>query len=203
MKKILATTALVGLLIAGGATSARAGALPGAPGAPGAPVAPGAAGAPGAADLGSRVGASRSLCSGGRVFYRASHTGTAFAQASGANSAVTGGPGVTLTISRSTTFTVGGSITSTGGISASAVIATVKADVGVTVQASRSGTTTNSGAWRVPGNYTIGRLAIGSLKYSGRVTKYLENSGCQQLSQGTVSYNAPRNEWHFQTSRVS
>jgi hypothetical protein len=137
------------------------------------------------------------------VFYRATHTGTSFAQASGANSAVTGGPGVTLTISRSTTFTVGGSITTTGGISASAVVATVKADIGVTVQSSRSGTTTNSGAWRVPGNYRVGRLAIGSLKYSGRVTKYLENRACQQLGLATVSYNAPRDEWHFQTSRVS
>jgi hypothetical protein len=145
----------------------------------------------------------RSLCSGSRVVYKATKSGAVFSQASGANSAVTGGPGVTLGISKTRTFTVGGSITTTSGISASAVVASVKADVGVTIQASRSGTTTNSGSWRFPSNYKIGRLAIGSIKYSGRVTKYLENKNCVLVNLGAASYNAPKNEWHFSTSRVS
>lgn len=143
------------------------------------------------------------LCSGSRIVYKATKSGSAFARASGKNSSVTGGPGVTLTISTSTTYTVGGSLTTTTGITAGSVVASVKADIGVTVQASRSGTTSASGAWKVPSSYKQGRLELGSIKYSGRVTKYLENRNCQLVQQATTSFNAPRNEWHFQTSKVA
>jgi hypothetical protein len=146
---------------------------------------------------------SRSLCSGSRTFYKASKSSKTFKQASGANSSVTGSRGTTLTISKSTTFTVGGSITASAGISAGAVIASVRADLGVTIQASRSGTTTTSGAWKVPSSYNVGRLKIGSYKYAGHVVKYLENRNCGLVTRGITSFNAPRNEWHFSHSKVS
>ncbi|WP_156109993.1 hypothetical protein, partial [Cryobacterium sp. MLB-32] len=140
----------------------------------------------------------QSLCSGSRVVYQSSTTGGPFVQASQANSSVTGGPGVTLGISTSTSFTVSGSITATTGISVSNVIASVKADVGVTIGSSKTGSTTNSGSWTVPATYNVGRLAIGAAKYSGSTRRYLENSNCVLVFQNSTSYNAPQQEWHFQ-----
>lgn len=146
----------------------------------------------------------KSLCSGSRTYTKATNTGVAFQQAGGDYSSVTGGPGVHLSISTTRTFTVSGTITSTAEVSADAVIASVKSGVGVSIGKSQSGTTTNSGLWVVPSNYKIGRLAIGSMKYRGTVTKYLENSNCVAVKLGSsASYNAPKREWHFQTTRVS
>jgi hypothetical protein len=110
----------------------------------------------------------KSFCSGSREYYTVSSAGYTFQQASGANSAVTGGPGVTLTIGTS-----------------------------------KSGTTSSSGAWRVPANYKIGKLQIGALKYQGTIRKYLENSSCTSVLRATTIYNAPQQAWHFQTSRVA
>ena len=145
-----------------------------------------------------------SLCSGSTIVYKNSTTGSAFTQASGVNSSVTGGGGVTLQISTSTTFTVSGSITATADVSASVAIATVKQGYGVTIGASKSGTTSTSGSWKVPSTYKVGRLQIGAMKYTGSVTKYVENKACVLAQVGkAATYNAPKQEWHFQTSKVS
>jgi hypothetical protein len=117
---------------------------------------------------------------------------------------VTGGPGVTLKISMSVTFSVSGSISSSAEVSGSVVVATVKAQLGSTIGATFSGTATSSGAWTVPSDYQIGRLAIGSNKYAGTVTKYVENTNCVWVKIGTsATYNAPAKEWHFRTSKVA
>lgn len=144
------------------------------------------------------------VCSGSRTFTKVANDSITFKQASGNNSSVTGGPGVTLTISKSTTFTVGGSISGTADLSVGAVIAAVKGALGVTIQGSRAGTSSTSGAWKVPSTYKVGRLAIGANKYAGTVTKYLENKGCVAVKIGSsAKYNAPKNEWHFKTSKVA
>lgn len=175
MRRIIASTALAAMLLVGGANAASA-----------TDVTP------------------QGLCPGGREVYKASNSAVAFTQASGGNSSVTGGPGVTLSISTSTTFTVSGSIGTNVDITASAAILAIKQGYSVTVQASRSGTTTNSGSWTVPASYNVGRLQIGAMKYAGTVTKYLENTSCVLVKKGsTVTYNAPKNEWHFESSRVS
>lgn len=185
MKKILATGLVVAALMLGGGTSAFADTATN-------PTAQSSTPSP------------QSLCSGSLIVYHSSTGAGAFSQASGPNSAVTGSAGVTLAISTSTSYTVSGSITATAGVSVSNVVATVKADVGVTIGQSKTGTTTNSGSWTVPSSYNIGRLAIGALKYSGSVTKYLENSNCVLIQQGSpATFNAPRNEWSFQASKVS
>lgn len=148
--------------------------------------------------------ASASQCSGSRTFTKVSNDSITFKQASGNNSSVTGGPGVTLTISKSTSFTVGGSITKSADVGVDLVIASIKSSLGVTVQASRTGTSSTSGAWKVPSSYKVGRLAIGANKYKGTVTKYLENKGCVNVKLGSsAKYNAPKKEWHFKTSKVS
>jgi len=145
-----------------------------------------------------------SLCSGSNQKNTANNKSITFTRASGANSSVTGGPGVTLTISKSTTFSVSGSITGSSSVSASVVVATVQAQVGATIGASYSGTSSSSGAWTVPSTYQIGRLEIGSNKYAGTVTHYVENSNCVWVQSGTsAAYDAPAKEWHFKTSKVA
>ncbi|GAB3142616.1 hypothetical protein [Marisediminicola antarctica] len=177
MKKTLATAIIATLMVLGGTTSAMA------------------------ADPGNA--SPQGLCSGSRIVFKSTTTGGPFVQASQPNSSVSGGPGVTLGISTSTSFTVSGSITATTGITVSNVVASVKADVGVTIGASKTGTTTNSGSWTVPATWNVGRLAIGTAKYSGTTKRYLENSACTLVLQNSTSYNAPQQEWRFQTSRVS
>lgn len=178
MKRFLATALCGALLVVGGATTASADDAP--------PISP------------------LSLCSGSNIIYKTSNASTTFTQASQSNSSVTGGPGVTLAISTSATFTVSGTISSSVDVTASTVVASVKSSLGVSITTSKSGTTTNSGSWVVPLDYEIGRLAIGSMKYKGTVTKYLENSNCVQVQQGTsAAYNAPVNEWHFQHTKVA
>lgn len=165
-------------------------------------------GSPASADSGTSTGGSEvspaSLCSGSYTFFKTNNTGIQFTQASQPNSSVTGGPGVTLSISTSTTFTVSGTVSASAEVSTSAIFASVSATMGVSITNSKSGTTTNSGSWTVPSNWNIGRLAIGAMKYKGTVTKYLENKDCVDVQVGSsASYNAPQNEWHFQTSKVS
>jgi hypothetical protein len=144
------------------------------------------------------------LCSGSRVVYRTANSSITFTRASQSNASVTGNGGVTIGISTSTTFTVSGSITTTADVTLSAVVGSVKSSMGVTIGASRSGTTSNSGSWTVPTSWQIGRLEIGSNKYAGTTTKYLENSNCVLVKMGTAAtYNAPAQEWHFKTSRVA
>src|SRR5690606_16475405 len=118
-------------------------------------------------------------CEGGRHVYKVSHESKRFTQAKGANSSVTGSGGVTLKISKSTSFTVGGSISDTREVSVGRVIASVKRKLNVTIQAKRKGKSSVSGAWTVPANWEIGRLAIGSIKYKGTVTRYVENRACK------------------------
>jgi hypothetical protein len=82
-------------------------------------------------------------------------------------------------------------------------IESVMSSTGVTIGASRSATTSNSGSWTVLSSWQIGRLEIGSNKYAG-TTKYVENSNCVLVKMGSAAtYNAPRQEWHFKTSRVA
>jgi hypothetical protein len=138
------------------------------------------------------------------VVYKASNSSITFTQASGSNSSVTGGPGITLTISRATTFTVGGSLGASIDVSGSIEVVTIKQAYNVTLTASKSGTSTSTGSWTVPSTYKVGRLAIGAFKYKGTVTKYVENKNCVLVKFGTAAqYNAPANEWSFQRSRVA
>lgn len=158
----------------------------------------------GATDASAAGASPDSLCSGDLYVNRATNASITFTQASGPNSSVTGGPGVTLGISTSTTFTVGGSITASAEVDASAVVAAVKVSTGVTITTSKSGTTAVSGSWTVPSNWQLGRLAIGSNKYQGTVTRYHERKDCSLARVGSSAlYNAPANEWTFNTTRVA
>jgi hypothetical protein len=124
-----------------------------------------------------------------------------FARASGAHSSVSGDPGTTLTISRSTTFTVTGSLGVTSSISASAIVATAQSQLNITLSGSVSGTSSSSGAWTVPSSYTNGgALQIGAMKHSGMIKKYhAKPADCSNGAfVSSTTYNAPDdNGWYF------
>jgi hypothetical protein len=182
MKKAIGAMALAVLIVAGSGSAASA--------------------APGKAADDGQV-RPNAECSGSNIVYKTTGVSSVFTQAAGSLSSVTGGPGVTLEISTSETFEVSGSISATTSVSLSSVVASVQQDVGVTIGVSKSGTTTNAGSWTVPSDYVLGRLALGAVKYSGTTTQYLENSGCNLIKQGeSAAFDAPSQEWSFQTSRV-
>ena len=124
-----------------------------------------------------------------------------FTRASGFNSAVSGDPGVTLTISRTTTFTVSGSLGATSSISGSVIVLTAQQQLNVTLTATFSGQSSSSGSWTVPSSYTNGgKLEIGSRKHRGTIEKFqAKPSNC---TNGTLlastTYNAPEDGWYFQ-----
>lgn len=152
----------------------------------------------------SPVSSPSSLCEGGRIVYTARDASTAFTVASGKDATVSGESDITLSISRSTTFSVGGSITSTTGVSVSAGVAAVKEDIGVTISANYSGTSSSSGSWKVPHNWKLGRLEIGSIKHTGSVQRYVENKACKLVASGDpLRYKAPERGWSFRHVHVS
>lgn len=124
-----------------------------------------------------------------------------FTKASGFNSTVSGDPGITLNISRTTTFTVGGSLGITSSISGSIIVLTAQSQLGITLTASISGTSSSSGSWTVPNNYPRGgRLTIGARKHRGTIEKFrAKPADCTNGSLiASTSYNAPEEGWHFQ-----
>jgi len=145
-----------------------------------------------------------SQCEGGVTFYKATNNSTTFTQASGRDSSVTGSNGITLTISRSTTFGVTGTFSATTSVSVNAGVAAVKQDYGWSVAVNKSGTSSSSGAWKVPNSYKIGRLTIGALKHRGAVQQFVQNRACKNVATGSAAtYNMPENGWSFQHSKVS
>lgn len=128
-----------------------------------------------------------------------------FTRANGTRAVVSGDPGVTLTISTTTTYTVGGTLGGNTQVSASIVILTIQQQLNYSITASLSGTTANSGSWTVPNSYTNGgRLEIGGRKHSGAVQKYRAKP--QDCSNGALlgaaSYNAPEDGWYFKHTKL-
>lgn len=147
-------------------------------------------------------------CVPGRTTYVTTASANGFQRASGANASVTGSAGVTLSISTTTTFTVGGSVTGTVDVGVSAAWKLISAKLGgavaVGVNASFAGASTSTGAWTVPSTYKTGRLEIGAIKYVGRVQKVKYNTGCGIVNVGTAAtFNVPKDEWHFRHTKVA
>jgi hypothetical protein len=145
------------------------------------------------------------VCGAGDYNYEAVADSYTFTRASGNNSVVTGDPGVTLSISKTTTFTVGGTLGGTSSISASVVVATIQQQLNYSITASLSGTTTDSGTWTVPSDYTNGgRLEIGARTHSGAVQKYAAKPA--DCSNGRLvsatNYNAPEAGWYFKQTKL-
>jgi hypothetical protein len=147
----------------------------------------------------------RAACGAGDYNYQAVADTYVFTRASGANAVVSGDPGVTLSISKTTTYTVGGTLGGTSSISGSVIVATIQQQLNYSITATMSGTTTNSGSWTVPASYTNGgQLEIGARKHSGAIQKYAAKPA--DCSNGrlvaTTNYNAPQVGWFFKTTKL-
>lgn len=144
-------------------------------------------------------------CGAGDFNYKTVGDKYTFTRANGTRAVVNGDPGVTLTISTTTTYTVGGTLGGTSQISASIVILTIQQQMNYSITASLSGTTANSGAWTVPKSYTNGgRLEIGARKHSGAIQKYAAKpKDCSNGKLvGATSYNAPEDGWYFKHTKL-
>ena len=98
-------------------------------------------------------------CGYGDYNYVNTSYGYVFTRASGTQSAVSGDPGVTISISTSTSFTVSGTLGGNTQISASIVVLTVQQSMSISITAGFTRTTTNSGAFQVPWDWTNRRNA--------------------------------------------
>ena len=145
-----------------------------------------------------------SLCEGGVTSRKAREISTTFNVATGANSVVSGDRGVTLSISRTTVFSVAGTVSATASVSVSDVLTTVKKDVGVAVTVTKSGTSSSTGSWTVPKEMKRGQLQIGSVKHKGSVQAYVQNRNCKNVATGTAAaYNIPETGWNFHHVKLS
>lgn len=143
---------------------------------------------------------------GNHVFYRVHNKAIYFKQAKGKYSSVAGDPGVTLGISKSRTFTISGSITSTVDVQADVVFAKVGASVGVTVGGSYSGQSEISGSWTVPHTRKYrngGVLSIGTRKYKGVIRKFEETGSCNNKLIWKAYYNLPQQRFYFHHAPVA
>lgn len=142
----------------------------------------------------------------GETYYVVSAPGPAhFKKSSSPYSSVTGGPGVTIAISRSKTFTVGGSITGTVSADAGIILAKVGTSVSIQGSTSWSDNVTVGGSFTVPSTWKVGRLSIGTMGYNG-TWKYVQSrpSDCAAITlRGGSYYDIPRDEFHFPSERVS
>lgn len=75
---------------------------------------------------------------------------------------VYGQSGVTLTIQKGTSYTVGGSVTGTTGVDAGILFAKASASLAISVTASRTTSTIFTGSWKVPATQAWGWLEVGT-----------------------------------------
>lgn len=134
-----------------------------------------------------------SLCSGGATVYQVHGDTYKFTVAY----FTTGGPNITLTIARSTEYSITGSVQATGGITASIDVLQVSGQISQQVAVSFSNSGSVSGAWTVPSTYKLGELAVGTNVHSGTVVKYLQNSSCALVQQASSAYRLPVKAWSF------
>ena len=144
-------------------------------------------------------------CPNGGTTYRTVGDDYTFTRAAGNQAVVSGDPGVTLQISKTISFTVGGTLGGNTTVSASAVVLTVQQQLNYSITGSYTATSSNSGAWTVPATYTNGgRLEIGARKHTGWVYKYQLTATCSlgnQIGSG-ANYNAPEEGWYFKRSKL-
>jgi hypothetical protein len=78
------------------------------------------------------------------------------------NGRVYGQRGVTLSISKGVSKTIGGSVTGTGTAEAGLIFAKASASLSISVEVSRTTTTTFGASWKVPKSQDVGWLEVGT-----------------------------------------
>jgi hypothetical protein len=91
-----------------------------------------------------------------------------------------GQSGVTLSISKGVSKTIGGSVTGTGTAEVKAIFAKASVSLAISVQYSRTTTTTFGGSWTVPKSQRVGWLEVGTRSgYTFKWKRYHYRSPCR------------------------
>ena len=156
MKRAVAGALLVGLAVAGG-VAAPAAAAPSAPARP-------------------------MVCDPGNNHNLYSFSGKKKIYIRAKDGRVYGDSGITLSISKGVSKTIGGSVTGTASAEAGVIFAKASASLAISVQGSRTTTTTFSGTWTVPKSQKTGWLEVGTYDgYTFKWSRYHYASPCRKV----------------------
>jgi hypothetical protein len=104
-----------------------------------------------------------------------------------------GQSGVTLSISKGVSKTIGGSVTGTGTAEVKAIFAKASVSLAISVQYSRSTTTTFGGSWTVPKSQRTGWLEVGTRSgYTFKWKRYHYRSPCKMVVDAQGTAKGPR-----------
>ena len=106
---------------------------------------------------------------------------------------VYGQSGVTLSISKGVSKTIGGSLTGTSAAEAGAIFAKASVSLAISVQYSRTTTTTFGGSWTVPKNQSTGWLEVGTKGgYTFKWKRYHYRTPCTKVVDGHGTARGPK-----------
>lgn len=108
------------------------------------------------------------------------------------NGRVYGQSGVTLTVTKGTSFTVGGSVTGSESGEADAIIAKASVTYSLSFTLSRTTNTTYSGSWKVPKDQETGWLEVGTNNgYTFNWERYHYASPCRKVVEASGKTKVP------------
>lgn len=98
------------------------------------------------------------------------------------NGRVYGQRGVTLSISKGVSKTIGGSVTGTASAEAGVIFAKASASLSISVEVSRTTTTTFGASWKVPKKQAVGWLKVGTRNgHTFKWQRYHYASPCRKI----------------------
>jgi hypothetical protein len=104
-----------------------------------------------------------------------------------------GQSGVTLSISKGVSKTIGGSVTGTGSAEAGVIFAKASVSLAISVQYSRTTTTTFGASWTVPKSQPTGWLEVGTNNgYTFRWKRYHYRSPCTVVVDAHGTAKGPK-----------
>jgi hypothetical protein len=104
-----------------------------------------------------------------------------------------GQSGVTLSISKGVSKTIGGSVTGTGTAEVKAIFAKASVSLAISVQYSHTTTTTFGGSWTVPKSQRTGWLEVGTRSgYTFKWKRYHYKSPCTMVVDARGTAKGPK-----------
>jgi hypothetical protein len=106
---------------------------------------------------------------------------------------VYGQSGVTLSISKGVSKTIGGSLTGTSSAEAGVIFAKASVSLAISVQYARTTTTTFGGSWTVPKKQSVGWLEVGTRGgYTFKWQRYHYRTPCTKVVDAHGTAKGPR-----------
>jgi len=109
------------------------------------------------------------------------------------NGRIYGSSGVTLSITKGVSKTIGGSLTGTSSAEAGAIFAKASVSLAISVEYSRTTTTTFGGSWTVPDNQDTGWLEVGTKNgYTFKWQRYHYRAPCTKVIEAHGTAKGPK-----------